>query len=391
MKILLISALDVWSMGKDKGAGSFYKTIEGFAQNNSIDFICHGQQHGLPRTVRCHIINLPILDKLIRTPLVNYFTYPLWWLVFVIKSIRVADRLALEHRPDIIYAYEVQAVWPARYLSRRYNIPLVTRFQGTKLEINKIDSLWYRIKYFDHVLALKTPADLVIMTNDGTQGDKVLKQLGNKSKTLFWLNGIEKPNRLSSTSIKSVRRSLGLDDNSKLILMVSRLVGWKRVDRMISVLPKIDADFRLVIAGDGPEKSDLEEMVGKSNYSDNVKFLGAVKQEEIDKLMSAADIFVSLYDLSNVGNPLLQAMSYGKAIVTLDNGDTGEFINNSRGFLLPSNKPDKLANSINKLIGDAGLRRRLGAGAKQFADKNFWSWNERIKAETKEVEKLTRN
>lgn len=390
MKILLISALPVWSMGRDKGASSFYKTISGYAKKFEIDFISHNPQTGLPKNVHCHKIITPTLDKLIHLPLINYLAYPLWWLVFTTKSKRLAGKLIQQNRPDIIYAYEIHGVPAAKKISNRYNIPLVTRFQGTKLEENKINNAWYRIKYFDHFLALKTPANLVIVTNDGTQGNKILKQLGNESSTLFWLNGIEKPKQFSSVMIKKIRDQLGVSNNEKMILTVSRLVGWKRVDRMISVLPKLMPQYKLIIAGDGPEKPRLEALVRQAGKNDAVKFLGAVKQEKIDELFATADIFVSLYDLSNVGNPLLQAMAYGKAIVTLDNGDTSYFIDNSRGFLLPPDKPDKLANSINQLLEKKDLRLRLGDNAKQFAKNNFWSWNERITKEISEVKKLTR-
>lgn len=391
-KILLISALGVWSMGKNKGAGSFYKTIEGFAKLGKVDFICHGKQIGLPKNVHCYAINTPFLDRLIGISLIKYIAYPIWWIIFNRKAKQISRKIIANSRPDIIYAYEIQSVPVSKNLSTKYNIPLVTRFQGTKLELDKIENWLYQIKYFDHILALKASADLIIMTNDGTQGEKILKKLGNKSKIIkFWLNGVEKPEDFLPMHIKRVRNQLGLQSQQKMMLMVSRLVGWKRVDRMISALPNIRGDYKLFIAGDGPEKFNLEKKVIELGKSDQVEFLGAVKQEKIDKLMSVADIFVSLYDLSNVGNPLLQAMSYGKAIVTLNNGDTKQFIDNTRGVLLPSDKPDKLAESINKLLSDSKTRHWLGANAKKYAQENIWSWDERINAETKEVEKLISN
>lgn len=378
-------------MGNKKGAGSFYQTLDGYARHHQIDFVSHGPQSGLPASVRCHPINLPIIDGLIRIPIVSYIAYPLWWLAFVIKSRQIATKLIFANRPDVIYAYEIQAVPVAYRLSRKYKISLVSRFQGTKLQTNKIDNIWYRCKMFDHIIALKTPTDLVIMANDGTQGDRVLQRLDNTSKMVFWLNGVEKPKKYSPVSIKRSREALGFSDGQKLILMASRLVNWKRVDRIISTLPHIEGNYKLIIAGDGPERSRLEDMVKQYDKLRNVKFLGAVKQGEIDRLMAAADIFISLYDLSNVGNPLLQAMNYGKAIVTLDNGGTKQFIDNTRGILLPPDKPDRLADSINKLLNDIGLRRHLGTNAKKFAQNNFWSWNGRIKKEIEEVNKLTRN
>ena len=69
----------------------------------------------------------------------------------------------------------------ARLLRRRgFRLPLVTRFQGTVMHPALDDRLLYYRRY-EEALALKTPADLVIMTDDGTQGDDVLARLNPAS------------------------------------------------------------------------------------------------------------------------------------------------------------------------------------------------------------------
>lgn len=371
-------------MGTAKGAPSFARTIDTLAKNYDVVFISAHKQKYNKKNITTLPCTLGALDKLKSLPLLNYFLYPLWWLIWTRKAYRLGYRAVSGRQPALVYAYEVQAVLPAKWLASQLRRPLVTRFQGTKLQIANLRSLLYKIKYFDHIIALKTPADLVIMTNDGTQGDQVLHALGNKSATRFWLNGVEPPLKQNNEQIKQTRLELGIKPQEKMILMVSRLVPWKRVDRMLKILPKIKDEYRLVVAGDGTEKASLEAMV----HNEPVQFLGAVTQEKIDRLFAAADIFVSLYDLSNVGNPLLQAMQTGKAIVTLNNGDTKKFIDNTRGVLLPPNNSVKLANSLNNLITSSRLRRKLGLAAQKYAQQNFWSWQKRMTAETKELKKL---
>ena len=47
-------------------------------------------------------------------------------------------------------------------------------------------------KYWDEVFAMKVPVDLLIMANDGTMGDKVLRKVNvNMNKVRFWLNGVD--------------------------------------------------------------------------------------------------------------------------------------------------------------------------------------------------------
>ena len=82
----------------------------------------------------------------------------------------------------------------------------------------------------------------------------------------------------------------------------------------------------MIIKGDGPERKILEQLSNKLGIKQYIRFEGASPHNEVPKYFATADIFLSFYDWSNVGNPLLEAMMGGKCIVTLNNGDTGRFI-----------------------------------------------------------------
>ena len=147
----------------------------------------------------------------------------------------------------------------------------------------------------------------------------------------------------------------------------------------------------LVVVGDGPKREALEQLAEQLGVREYVRFEGAVPHAEVPKYMAAADIFLSFYDWSNVGNPLLEAMMAGKCIVTLNNGDTGDFVRNGEnGILLDYEDLPNLPRVINKLLADEYLRLYLGANARKFAKQHFWSWKERLDAEIKEVKKLLR-
>ncbi len=107
------------------------------------------------------------------------------------------------------------------------------------------------------------------------------------------------------------------------------LLPWKRVDRAVRALPHVRRELPealLIILGDGEETANLERLARELGVADAVRFEGAVPQEDVRRYLWAADVFLSLNDLSNVGNPLLEAMACAKPIVTLDNGATGELI-----------------------------------------------------------------
>ena len=88
----------------------------------------------------------------------------------------------------------------------------------------------------------------------------------------------------------------------------------------------------------------------------------------------------------------MQTMINEKCIVTLNVGDTNKFIfNNQNGILLNKADLNKLPETIIKLLNNYKKHEDLGKRAKIFADKNFWTWKQRINAELLETNKLIKN
>lgn len=395
--VMFFSALQVWSLGDKIGAPSFFQTINGYVKAGwkVILFVPDGgKSYTIPGV---DIVFLPAVETH------NYRSLPMKFIDNIVYSVRLRHCMIQQgdkclsamssYANVVIYAYEVHAVMACAYLAQKYNCPLVTRFQGTIMS-NKPVNIVTKFGYYPHYQALKKKTDLVIMTDDGTQGEQYLTKIGNTSKLLFLRNGVDVSS--SSNNINDsneIRKNLGILPEEHVLMTLSRLVGWKRVDRAISSLPKVLLQkplTKLVILGDGPSRSELEQLASSLGVSDNVIFVGSVNREEVPKYLSVADIFLSLYELSNVGNPLYEAMQCGKAIVTINNGDTGRIIeDNCNGILLEEVKAEEiLPEVIVGLISDVDKRQSLGDSANKYAEANFWSWQERMDFEIKAVEKL---
>lgn len=396
-KIILMANLPLESLGKGKGGRAFITTLNAYI-NDDWDVYLVISNTSTPEELRTKVhlyervfskrkieaANNPITRKL------QKFSYASSLTKFFYDTAKgIVEDISTEH--VVVYAYEVWAVSAAKKISNKYNIPLITRFQGT-VHANTKDSLINRIKYVPHLSALKCEADLVIMTNDGTQGLKTLKRLGNESKNIkFWMNGITLPSLPSPDYIKVCRSDFGFD-NKFVFLTVSRLVNWKKVDRAIDAFSAIYTEIpsaELHIIGDGEEKESLEALSRRLGVSDRVVFHGSIPHSEVAKYMTACDVFMSLYDLSNVGNPLLEAMSVGKPIITLNNGDTGEFIHdNENGALIDPTNLGRLPKEMKRLYVDESFRQRIAKEARSFAEAHFWSWEKRMNSEIVEVNKL---
>jgi glycosyltransferase involved in cell wall biosynthesis len=395
-KILFLMALNFWSIAQGKGAPSIYNTVNGYvAKGWDVHVVMRELNPNFgsePPNLHLYTFDFPRLSKISKKPhLFVPFRFVIW-VLSILKFRSIGGKIINKNDIDVVYAYEVDAVPAARFLASRHHIPLVTRFMGTVLA-DALNSLKTKIALWYHFVALKTRADLVIMTNDGTKGDWVLKQLGNPSPDIrFWVNGVN-PVDLTGYDANKTREMLGVPPGCRVLLCVSRLVAWKRLDRSLYAFCKLldtyKDDIRLVIVGDGDIKQELVKLAEDLGISGKVLFAGGLPQSQVYHLMKLSDIFLSLYDLSNMGNPLFEAMRCGKPIITLNNGDTASIIeNNINGIILPDDDVQKIADTIKSLLVNNELSGQLAANAARYAQAHFRTWDERISEEVQLVEKL---
>jgi len=391
--IILITMLPIWSMNNGSGGKALFSTVEAYSRQNYNIFIITNQENDYSAIKNIKKENIFYIDTKKYTQ--SYGTNKLctyrYFKYFEKKSYRyICDIISrIGNRDVILYAYEVNAVKAAKKASNKYKIPLVTRFQGTVMSQYK-NNLYYRIRKYPHIQALSTKSDLVIMTDDGTQGDKILSQYNNDSKRLFIKNGVNiLEEKMVPIDKKKLREELKIPIDNTILITVSRLVDWKRVERSILAVNELEnkEKYTLMIIGEGTERKNLENLVKKLEIQNNVKFMGSVKNEEVKRYMQLADIFLSFYDLSNVGNPLLEALCLGKPIITYDVGDTNKVINGRNGILLKDVSPKNIAKSIEK-INNMQTLEEISENAKTYADKNLYSWKKRMEIEIEEVNKL---
>jgi glycosyltransferase involved in cell wall biosynthesis len=411
LRILMISALEVWALSGQGGAASLFKTLEGYGKRgHRIDFVAPtiGANHhyGAPvqappeiEGVRFHLFQLPSLGES-RLPLPRIARKADQKLrfanLFPMLAARQAERLFKQDKFDLLYGYEVHGVLAQRKVSAKHPLPLVARFQGTIMHpyLRRPQSL---LRKFEEVRALKTPADLYIMTDDGTRGDEVLQALNpdSEGKVRFWRNGLEAlsspPQETLDTS--AARAGLGLATDDFVLVTATRLARWKRIDRAIDAVARLrdhGVAARLLIVGDGEERTNLEHQARELNLQNQVTFIGPVPQSEVQRYLCAADVFLSVNELSNVGNPLLEAMLAGRCVITLDEGDTRDLIHDGEtGVLLPAaGDPVAIAAALAKLAEDPQRRQKLGVAAHHLAERAFWTWDQRLDAEVEAVEAL---
>jgi colanic acid/amylovoran biosynthesis glycosyltransferase len=157
------------------------------------------------------------------------------------------------------------------------------------------------------------------------------------------------------------------------ILCVGRLVPAKGQHILLQacrLLREQGLEFRLTFIGDGPDRKSLEEFVNKNGLGENVKFTGALGQEQVRNHYEHADLFVLASFAEGVPVVLMEAMA--KEIPVISTRITGipELIEHGEdGLLARPGDAEDLAGKIRLLLEDRELRLKLGkAGRRKVAE-----------------------
>jgi glycosyltransferase involved in cell wall biosynthesis len=147
----------------------------------------------------------------------------------------------------------------------------------------------------------------------------------------------------------------------------------------------------LIVIGDGYERKRLEELAQNLDIMKHIIFVGSIDNNLVKNYLEVADVFLSTYDVSNIGNPLLEAIKANKIIFTLNNGDTGAWIKHRKnGFIydIDESTIDRMAHDIVEVINTPELRDSIKQNIKITEKEKLWTWDERLQAEYSEIDKL---
>lgn len=185
-------------------------------------------------------------------------------------------------------------------------------------------------------------------------------------------NGIDLPD-VSPGQVEKVRLALGVRPDDLFLLSVGRLTGQKAHAVLIRAMADIaqrKKQLRLYIAGDGPLRRELTELIGKLELGRHVYLLG--EREDIPQLLSAADMFILPSRSEGLPIALLEAMGAGLAVVATRTGGIADLVEvGVTGMLVDPDQPAALASAITRLIDDPALRRRLGQAAREKVKNSY--------------------
>ena len=156
------------------------------------------------------------------------------------------------------------------------------------------------------------------------------------------------------------------------VLAVAHFIPEKGIEHLLRALAALPpATARLLLVGDGPEEPRLRRLTDELGLVDRVQFGGL--RDDVAALLRGADVFVHPATWQEAfGWTIAEAMASGCAVIASSVGGIPELIEHDRsGLLVPPADPPALAEAIQRLAGDSGLRVTLGRNARRRAEERF--------------------
>jgi glycosyltransferase involved in cell wall biosynthesis len=275
---------------------------------------------------------------------------------------------------DIYHGHFYTSGVVANVLARKYGGAAVNTIHGSYYDIWRyieppIISSLYRLT--ERTLAPMLARTSQIQIHTGRYfAHKVLKWGAPPDKVVTIHNGFDP--RVFKPSVAS---SDLLGDKATLFT-ARRLVEKNGLEYLIKAVPDIVAknDAKLVIAGDGPHKQYLQNLVADLNLQNDVSFIGAVPHSKLPQYISASDIVVipSLMEASSLF--LIESMACKRPVVATNVGGIPEIMQEGCGVLVPPRDATAISRAINQLIADQAQRDHIASKA-YLAVKDSLTWD----------------
>lgn len=209
---------------------------------------------------------------------------------------------------------------------------------------------------------------LLLATNSDTLN--IANSMGAKRSELFLDTGL--PDHYFADDAKT-----GFKDGKMNILWVGRLLERKAIKLSLEAVAKLDFPFHMTILGDGPEDVYVNDWIKDLGLTDRVTWKGRVPWDEVQRAYEAHEVFLFTSLRDSFGSQLLEAMSNGLAIVTLDHQGAHDFVPDDAGIRVRVSTPDEtaqnLADALKQLDNDSEQLSRMSKTGLEFARRNNWT------------------
>lgn len=289
---------------------------------------------------------------------------------------RAALRVASQVRPEVVHAHDWLVAHAATTLKHHLGVPLVATIHATEAGRHQgwlpgeLNRSIHRVEWW-----LTYEARRVITCSEYMRWEVTRLFELPAEKVDAVANGVDLPQWTPrKADIARARAEYG---EGPLLVFSGRLVYEKGVHDLLAALPRLrrrHPGLRLVIAGDGPHRSELQAQARRRRLGRSVVWAGFRTRDELTALVAAADCVVvpSIYE--PFGMVALEGMAAGTPVIASDTGGLREIVvDGVTGVRFTPGDVSGLANAVSGVLTDEVLSRRLARAARTVVARDH-SW-----------------
>ena len=293
-------------------------------KGHSVHFITYQQP------VRLNIFSANIYYHEVRVPTYPLFDYPPYEIALASTMVDVI----MNHNLDLLHVHyaipHASAAFMAKQIIQKSgrNIPVITTLHGTDITLVGRDKTYAPVVTFSI-----NESDAITAVSQNLREETYRSFSIYKDIEVIY-NFVD-VSRFSKKPIDAFRKVIS-PNGEKIIVHASNFRKIKRVFDVIKIFAQIKKELpcKLLMIGDGPERTGCEETARRLDVQDDVRFLG--KQEQMEEIMAIADLFLLPSDYESFGLSALEAMAAHVPVISSDAGGLPEVnINGVTGFLAP--------------------------------------------------------
>jgi glycosyltransferase involved in cell wall biosynthesis len=311
------------------------------------------------RGAGCEILSTPEITREINPP---------QDLVALIKLARICRK----GRFDVVHTHTSKGGFIGRAAARLAGVPVVLH-TAHGFAFHESSSPVAAAVYTRLERLASRWSDRVLTVSDFHRQWAIRQRLAAPERIVTVRNGISRSRLVVARDKGDIRSDLGVEASDLLLVSVGRLATQKGFGTLLQALPKLlrhGVRARLVLVGEGPLRSALEEQTTAAELTEVVSFLGF--RSDVGDILNASDMVIAPSLWEGLSISVLEAMALGKPIVATNIGSNLELLEDGvSGLLVPPNEPERLADAILTLALDPDGASRYGAAARERFELGF--------------------
>lgn len=261
-------------------------------------------------------------------------------IIYVWHVFRAFRRLVKEGwRPDVIHAHVYSSAIPAVIIGKLFKIPVVLTEHSSAFP-RKLLPDW-QIKRARFAMQR---AKIILPVSEALKSS--IESYGIKNRFQIIPNVVD-------TNLFHPNCKIKKDTDVKRILLVALLTPVKGVPYLfeaLSVLRQKRSDFHLDVVGDGPNRTEYEELAVRLGISNKVCFHGVKTKLQVAEFMRKSHFFVLPSLSETFGVVLIEALASGLPVIATNNSGPSEIVSKEVGLLVPPKSADALAEAIECML-----------------------------------------